>query len=102
MTVAMQGELVSAPVNLPDQLWMALDAFSHQMKCGMHSMSFQDIQQPRRILGVWTVVKRQGDPAARSIPQVEDFRVALLGSHVEAVQGGSQDVHWAVSQLYDI
>jgi hypothetical protein len=57
MAVAVQGELVSALVEAPYQIRVALGAFAHQVERGTYLMFFQDIQQARRIPRVRSIVK---------------------------------------------
>ncbi len=82
MPVAVQGKLMSALVDLLDQIRVALDAFPYQVECGTHLVPLQHLQQARRIPRVRTIVKGQRDPAVWSFPQIEDVRVAALGGTI--------------------
>ena len=102
MPVTVQGKLVSVLIYLADKLWVVLSACSDQVECRTHPVLIQHIQQPRRILGVRTIVKSQGDPVAQSSALKEDFRVAALGRLIDVVQEGGWHIQHAAFQLYDI
>jgi hypothetical protein len=102
MAVAVQGELVPALVDLPGQVRVALDTFSHQVEGGAHFVPFQHLEQARRIYWVRTIVERQRDLAAGSITLIEDLRVAALSSLIITLEIGGKDIHGSVSQLYVI
>jgi hypothetical protein len=78
MPVAVQGKLMTALMDMVDQIWVALGAFPDQVECGTHLVSLQNLQQARRITRVRTVVKGQRDSAACSFPKIEDVRVPAL------------------------
>ena len=67
MTITMDAELMSAVVDLLNQLWILLNMLSDQKECRADVMFCQYLQHLRRILGMWTIVKGQRDLAARPI-----------------------------------
>ena len=78
MAVAVQGELVSTVVDIPNQVRVGLGTPPDQMEGGVHPVLFQDIEQARCIPRVWTIVKGQCKRTPRIITLIKNVRITVL------------------------
>jgi hypothetical protein len=55
------GNFMTAPVDVRDQPGPAGDSFTHDKKSGASTVTLQQFQNARRVLGIRTIVNRQSD-----------------------------------------
>jgi len=78
MPVAMNAELMSVLVDLPDQLWILLNILADQKESGTGFMLCQHLQDLWCILRVRSIVESQRDLAAGTISLPENGWIAFL------------------------
>src|SRR5215208_2525608 len=86
MLITMQCQLMSALMDLLNNVWVLFYTVSNQKERGTYILVCEHIEQARRILSMWTIVKCQRDLRAGRIAVEQDLRITALCKIIETLE----------------